>query len=157
MPTEPSASASVRIAAEPRTVYALVTDLATLTQLAEETERMRWERGDAAAVGARFRGENRNGARRWTTSCTVTAADPGREFAFAVVFALGPVRIPVARWSYRIEAEADGCRVVEGTWDERPRWFRPIAERSTGVRDRTGANVRHIERTLARLKARAEA
>jgi hypothetical protein len=151
---EPSASVTVKVAADPAAVYALITDLPTLAELAEETARMRWTRGAAATVGAVFKGTNRNGLRRWTTTCTVTDADPGRRFAFEVRH----TGVPIARWQYDIaEAGAGWCTVTESTWDRRPGWFTGIAALATGVADRTRTNVTHIETTLDRLKARAEA
>jgi uncharacterized protein YndB with AHSA1/START domain len=38
----------------------------------------------AAFVGMSFEGRNRRGRAAWTARCTVTAADPGRRFAFRV-------------------------------------------------------------------------
>ena len=80
----PNATASVDIAADPQTVYALVTDLPTLAALAEETTEMVWKKGDSAEPGAVFTGRNRNGTKTWSTNCTVTRAVPGREFSFDV-------------------------------------------------------------------------
>ena len=65
-------------------MYHLVTDLATLASLAEEATAMSWRKGDAARPGAVFKGTNRNGFRRRTTTCTVTDAAPGRVFGFDV-------------------------------------------------------------------------
>ena len=113
---------------------------------------MRWAKGDGAAVGAVFRGANRNGWRRWTTTCTVTAAEPGRHFAFDV----SHTRLPVARWCYDIRPRGEGCVVTESTKDRRPRWFAALGRLATGVSDRGAANQTHIEATLQRLKARAE-
>jgi len=79
-----SAKAEVTIDAEPAAVYDLITDLPTLASLAEENEAMKWHKGDKVAPGAVFKGTNRNGFRRWTTTCTITDADPGRAFAFDV-------------------------------------------------------------------------
>lgn len=150
--SEPSAQASVTIAASCADVYALITDLPTMATLAEETTAMEWVDGDAARPGAAFKGRNDNGGKSWTTKCTVTHAEPGRVFAFDVKSAI----IPVAHWRYDIEPVDGGCRVTEQTWDRRPAWFRKPAGLATGVSDRTGANAKHIEVTLQRLKARAE-
>jgi hypothetical protein len=153
--TQPSATAHVEVAAPAAVVYGLITDLDTFAELADETARMAWRNGaTTAASGARFRGTNRNGWRRWSTECTVTDADPGTRFAFEVRF---PPRIPVARWQYDIAALDDGtCRVTESTWDRRPAWFRLPAELGTGVRNRAETNLVHIEHTLQRLKQHAE-
>lgn len=154
--SEPSAHASVIIAASCGEVYALITDLPTMATLAEEANEMAWHEGDAAAPGAVFKGRNTNGAKSWTTKCTVTHAEPGRVFAFDVKSAI----IPVSHWRYDIEpleGEDGGCRVTERTWDRRPGWFRKTAGIATGVADRTSANAKHIELTLQRIKAKAEA
>lgn len=150
--TPPSATGTVQIAASPEVVYALITDLPVLAELAEENVGMRWRRGEAARPGAVFVGHNRNGWRRWSTTCTVTDAEPGRIFAFDVRSAI----IPVARWAYRITPADGGCRVTESTWDRRPRWFLGVASLTTGVTDRVGTNTEHIRLTLDRLKRRAE-
>lgn len=148
----PTAQASVTISATCADVYALITDLPTMASLGEEVEAMEWHKGDTASPGAVFKGRNANGAKTWTTKCTVTHAEPGRVFAFDVKSAI----IPVAHWRYDIEAVDGGCRVTEQTWDRRPAWFRKPGGMATGVPDRTGANAKHIEVTLQRLKARAE-
>jgi hypothetical protein len=148
-----SVQAEVAIDADPTTVYQLITDLPTLASLAEEARAMEWRKGDAARPGAVFKGHNRNGLFRWSTTCTVTEAQPGRIFAFDVRY-LG---LPIAHWRYDIAADGAGCRVTEGTWDRRPGWFAKTAWVGTGVRDRDTANAEHIKMTLQRLKEKAEA
>ncbi|MCF6389594.1 SRPBCC family protein [Mycobacterium sp. MBM] len=145
-------SASVTIAADPADVYALITDLPTLAALAEEAHAMQWTKGASAAPGAVFKGENRNGSKSWTTTCTVTDAVPGSTFAFDVKSAI----FPVAHWRYDITATDGGCTVTESTWDRRAGWFKKIAGFATGISDRDSANAAHIQATLERLKARAE-
>jgi hypothetical protein len=153
VPGSAAAQAEVAVNADADTVYHLITDLSTLASLAEEAKAMDWRRGDAAQPGAVFKGHNRNGVFRWSTTCTVTDADPGRAFAFDVRY-LG---VPVAHWRYDIAAEGPGCRVTERTWDRRPGWFSKTAWIGTGVRDRNAANAEHIKLTLQRLKEKAEA
>jgi hypothetical protein len=153
VPTKPSATGTVHIDASPETVYALITDLSALRECAEETVAMRWRKGDGARPGAVFSGDNRNGSKKWSTTCTVTAAEPGRTFAFKVRSAI----IPVAQWAYQITPADGGCQVTESTWDHRPRWIRGITGYVTGVKDRTAANAENIQLTLNRLKQRAEA
>ncbi|MEU0496946.1 SRPBCC family protein [Mycobacterium sp. NPDC006124] len=150
--SEPTAAASVTIAASCADVYALVTDLQAMAALAEEADAMQWHRGEPATAGAVFKGHNANGGKSWTTTCTVTHAEPGRVFAFDVK----SVIIPVAHWRYDIEPVEGGCRVTEQTWDRRPGWFRKPASFATGVSDRTSVNAKNIELTLQRLKAAAE-
>jgi hypothetical protein len=147
-----SAQADVTINADAAEVYGLITNLDTLASLAEETATMSWRKGDSATPGAVFKGTNRNGFRRWTTTCTVTDADPGRVFAFDVRY-LGA---PVAHWRYDITAEGNGCRVTEKTWDRRTRFMAKAGGLATGVMDRNSANGDHIKATLKRLKEKAE-
>jgi len=151
--TDPCVATTVQIDARPDVVYGLITDLPTLSSLAEETVAMEWRRGNAVRRSAVFAGHNESGHRRWTTKCTVTDAEPGRLFAFDVSHTI----IPVARWQYDIVAADDGCLVTESTWDRRPGWFRRLAGKATGVSDRVAANTENIRLTLQRLKQRAEA
>lgn len=145
-------TASVSVAADPAAIYALITDLPTLASLAEEAHAMQWTKGAAAVPGAVFKGENRNGSKSWTTTCTVTEAVPGSTFAFDVKSAI----FPVAHWRYDIAAADGGCTVTESTWDRRAGWFKKIAGLATGISDRDSANAEHIRLTLQRLKERAE-
>ena len=146
------AQAEVTIDADPQAVYALITDLPTLASCAEEAKAMKWRKGDAAVRGAVFKGSNRNGIHRWSTTCTVTDADPGSAFAFDV----GYFGIPVAHWRYDIVAADGGCRVTERMWDRRPGWFVKPGGIATGVMDRPTVNTEHIKVTLQRLKEKAE-
>jgi hypothetical protein len=142
-----------RIDADPVALYELVSDVTNMGRWSPETTSCKWIGGaDGPAVGACFRGANRDGWRRWSTRCTVTAADPGRRFAFDVD--LGP--IPVARWTYDFEPDGDGCRVTE-TWDDRRiRRLFAFSAVLMGVPDREAHNRAGMEQTLAALKAAAE-
>ena len=113
---------------------------------------MRWVSGDRARPGAVFKGDNRNGRHTWTTTCTVTDAQPGRAFAWDV--RSGPVRI--AHWRYEISPDGDGSRVTECMWDNRPWWLRRFGVVLTGTPDRAASNADHMRVTLQRLKAHAE-
>jgi len=152
-PAAPGAEAEVTIEAEPDKVYALITDLPTLASLGDEIVAMQWRKGTSARPGAVFTGNNRSGGRRWSTTCTVTDADPGRVFAFDVRH----IVLPISHWRYDIvPLDGGGCRVIERTWDQRPEWFKKPARIATGVKDRAAANSAHIKVTLQRLKEKAE-
>ena len=114
---------------------------------------MEWQKGSSAVPGSVFKGHNRNGSKTWTTSCTVTEAEPGRTFGFAVKSSI----VPIAHWRYDITETANGCRVAESTWDNRPGLLKLFAASLTGGADRDAANAENIRLTLERLKARAEA
>lgn len=144
-------SRSTTLGAAPDAVYALVSDLPRMGELSPENDGGRWLGGATGpAVGARFKGRNRNGWRRWSTTATVRAADPGREFTFEVAF----WGIPVSRWSYRIEPAGEGCTLTETWTDRRPAWFKGPAGLTTGVMDRDTATAEGIEATLAAVAAR---
>lgn len=151
---QPTATGRVEITADPHRVYELVSDPGVLAELAEEYAGHEWLDGaESAAVGARFRGRNRRGLRRWSTVSTITHADPGVRFAFQVRV-LGTLL--VSEWSYAIRPTSGGCEVVEATRDRRPAWFRLPSELITGVFDRAEENRRNIDTTLRRLKELAE-
>lgn len=151
--TAPSASAQTEIHAPAGAVYAVVSDLPGLETVAAEFARGRWLGAvTEACVGARFRGTNKRSWRRWTTTVTVTDAEPGQRFAFDVTY----FGVPISRWQYDFEPAGEGCVVRESTWDRTPGWFRPIGRLGTGVRDRAEANRRNIERTLRQLKITVE-
>lgn len=59
-----------------------------------------------AQVGAKFRGTNRIGNRRWKTVGVVVDADPGRRFSFRVT----TMGLKVAEWSYMFESTAAGVK-----------------------------------------------
>src|SRR5687767_630723 len=113
--TSPEVKVAERVAAPADALYAMVSDVTRMGEWSPENLGGRWlGAATGPAVGARFRGSNRRGLRRWSTTCTVVAADPGRRFAFEVAFA----GIPVARWSYEF-APGNGDTVVTETWTDR--------------------------------------
>jgi hypothetical protein len=142
------------VAATPETLYGLVSDVTRMGDWSPETTSCRWVRGATGpAVGAKFRGANRDGWRHWSTTCTVVTADPGKRFAFEVDFA----GLPIARWIYDFTAEGDGCLVVE-TWDDRRAgWVAGPSKVLMGVPDREAHNREGMEATLERLRQVAEA
>ncbi|MBN6035756.1 SRPBCC family protein [Amycolatopsis sp. 195334CR] len=151
---EPNATGRIEVNASPQQVYELVSDPAVLAELAEEYSGHKWLDGASkAVVGAKFRGSNRRGVRRWSTTSEITDAWAGRRFAFEVTSVAG---LPVSRWQYDITATETGCVVTESTWERRPAWFRLPTSAVTGVFERDEQNQRNIEATLRRLKARAE-
>ncbi|MET0133651.1 MAG: SRPBCC family protein [Kibdelosporangium sp.] len=150
---DPTVSEKIEVNASPGRVYELITDLRSLAGLAEETVSCTLLGGATAVeVGARFRGAQKRGLRRWTTVSTVTDVEPGERFAFNVK----SVGIPVSRWLYEITTTPGGCVVTESTWDRRPKWFEIVSRVATGVTDRATVNRHNITATLERLKAKAE-
>jgi uncharacterized protein YndB with AHSA1/START domain len=152
---EPTISRSVEVAADPHTVWSLVTDLPRMGEFSPENIGGHWVDGATGpAVGARFRGTNRNGSREWTTRVRVVACEPGRLFTFDV---RTPFGVRVSRWSYELTPTETGCRLTEH-WYRVGNWLirRIMGPRVTGRADRPGYNAHSIEHTLAAVKARAE-
>jgi uncharacterized protein YndB with AHSA1/START domain len=145
---------STEIKADPEAVWRLVSDLPRMGEWSPENTGGKWLGGASGpAKGARFRGWNKHGLRRWPTTVKVTVADEGREFAFDV--SSGP--LSVSTWRYTFQATAGGTKVTESWEDRRPKWMRELSKPVMGVADRDGHNRRGMEHTLAALKAAAEA
>jgi uncharacterized protein YndB with AHSA1/START domain len=155
---EPAATGTVTINAPPDAVYSLVSDVTRMSDWAAECQRNVWL-GDVTGprVGARFRGFNRRGWWRWSTTATVASAQPGHLFAFRVTVFGRPVSV----WAYDIHPTADGCEVSESMWYlAGPLLSLVLAPVATGVRGkghRLAENRRNIARTLEGLKAATEA
>jgi hypothetical protein len=148
-----SISRTVEVAAPAERVFGLVSDLPGMGSLSPENAGGRWLGGATGpAAGARFRGHNRNGWRRWSTVVRVTTCDPPRRFSFDV----DSVGLAVSRWTYDVAPAAGGCVVTESWEDRRGRAMDLIGLVASGVRDRSAYTARSIEQTLAALKARAE-
>jgi hypothetical protein len=142
------------MAADPATVYGLVSDVTRMGRWSPETTSCRWLDGaDGPQVGARFRGTNRHRLLRWSTTCTVTAAEPGRRFAFDVDFG----GVPISTWAYDLVPTRTGCEVTESWSDRRPQWMRVGSVPVMGIADRAGHNRRGMQATLAALRTAAEA
>ena len=148
--------ASTVIAAAPEEVYALVADVTRTPDFSPDVVSCRWLDGATGpAVGARFEAVNTTAAgKTWKNRPVVTAADPGREFAFART---EPFAGTIA-WRYRFEPADGGTRVVESYEVERPvtrlGWF--VIERVFRAGDRRSALQAGMQTTLERLRAAAE-
>ncbi len=152
---EPTISRSTEVAADPLAVWSMVTDLPRMGEFSPENLGGEWVGGATGpAVGARFRGTNRNGVLQWWTRVRVVECEHGRRFTFDV---RTPFGVRVSRWSYEITPTRGGCRLTEN-WYRVGNWFirRIMGPRITGREDRPGYNVTSIEYTLAAVKAAAE-
>ena len=149
-------SATVHIDASPDAVYALVSDITRYGEWSPENLGGEWLDGATGpAVGAKFKGRNKRKA-PWTTKCTVTVADPGREFSFEVG------KAPDTRWGYKLAPGASGGTDVTEYFEilKEPmiliRWLNKLG---TGVSwsEREKQLEGDLRTTLERLKAVAEA
>jgi hypothetical protein len=141
------------IASTPLSLYRLVSDVTRMGEWSPETTSCRWLGGATGpSVGARFKGSNRQGWRRWSTTCTVVDAEPGHRFTFEVNS--GP--LPISRWSYEFNAVGEGCRVTETWTDRRPGWIVPAGAVVMGIRNRDEHNRAGMRATLAALRRAKE-
>lgn len=154
----PDIEVSTHVDAPADRVWSLVGDPTRMEDFSPEVHKVTWTGGASGpALGAKFRGANRRGWHRWSTSCTVTTYEPGREVAWDVDFVVAPI----SRWGYRIEPDADGngCTVTEHWTDRRLVFAKSgvVGIVSRGVRDAETHNRAGMEATLAAIKAAAEA
>lgn len=104
------------------------------------------------AVGARFESLNRMPlVRRWRSRSTVTAADPGRRFAFAVG---ADPSDPNTTWDWELEPAGETTTVRLSYEMRREPWIVLVYYRLTRRPERVRTSV---AATLVRLKTAAEA
>ena len=104
---------SIVIAASPEEVYAVVSDVTRTGEWSPICRESWWDEGvTGPVVGAAFFGRNVVPEREWTTRCHVTAATPGRAFAWSV--SEGKVE-----WGYLMEPTEGGTKLTE-TWEFTP-------------------------------------
>jgi len=152
MPTATQGEATIDIAAPPAVVYDVLSDVTRMGERSPECYRCVWI-GDSAGpeVDARFKGFNRLGPIRWSTTCVVTKAERGREFAFTVLSGRGRAE---TQWRYLIRPTERGSAVTESYQFLWCPWAARVAE-IPFPRDRQLR--RGIRQTLAEIKATAEA
>ncbi|MFD0304318.1 SRPBCC family protein [Streptomyces sp. NPDC127119] len=165
MPRTFTVTRSILVEASPSTVYDQVSRLSQMGRWSPENLGATVPGGDAPAqVGMVFEGHNKRRGFRWTTRCTVTAADAGSRLAFRV-HAIGirrpRLKAPIATWEYRFEAEGGGTRVTETWTDDRRSWPTLVANTfdrvATGGKTFAVFQVGNIDRTLRNLKRELEA
>lgn len=132
-------------------VWDLVGDPARIGAISPECHRVDWLGGASGpAPGARFKGHNRKGLLRWSTTGTVVEYAPQREISWDVDL-MGQ---SVARWGFRLTPEGDGTR-VEQFWQDRRSPLANVVGRARAW-DVPAANRRGMEETLDAIRRRAE-
>jgi uncharacterized protein YndB with AHSA1/START domain len=146
-------SVTVHMNAPADKIWDLLSDVTKIGRYSPETFEAEWLDGATGpAVGAKFRGHvkrNGKGPIYWTT-CTVTACDPGREFAFGV----GTGDKPLNVWRYQLEPAGEGTDVTESFSLARTaplRLYWTLFGWSRGKTNRNGMRT-----TLERVKAEVE-
>lgn len=101
-----SCAASVEIDAPIDDVWALVSDIARVSEWSVECRGGEWLDGETAPrPGARFRGRNRRNTSRWSRVCEVVEVEPPRSFVWRTV---ATKLLPDStEWRFEL-ADADG-------------------------------------------------
>ena len=154
---EPTVSESIRINASPEVVYDLVADVARMGEWSPEATGARMSTvGPQLGVGDTFTGTNKHGIARWSTNCTVTQAERGKQFEFTVE--VKPFKI--STWRYEFVADGEATVVTEQWFDDRA-GIRGTTLKILGQAlipgSRPDHNRRNMQATLANLKRAAEA
>ena len=145
---------SIEIDAPPAQVYELVSDVTNMGRWSPECHRCEWM-GSASrpAVGSKFKGHNKRGVMRWSTTSTVVEANEPAHFAWQVDQS-------GMRWGYRFEPLDGGSRtkVIEYRHETSPLpAYVRIAYKLHLLGSDPDAIVRRgMDETLQRLKAGAE-
>lgn len=149
----PDLEVSRDIAASPAAVFAAITDITRMGEWSPETHTAEWNEGfDAAAVGARYTGHNRNGDKTWSIEAEIVELVENERFFFdcnsrGFVF---------SKWGYSIEPTDAGSRVTEYWQDLRPEAALEVSKSVSGVEDRVTHNRAGMEATLERVAAALE-
>lgn len=156
-------SDDVVVDAPPEMLYSLVADPVRMARWSPENTGATTTRSGAAQVGDRFVGTNVRGGFRWVTESVVTAAEPGRLFAFTVRgwgVRRPTLRVRNASWEYRFE-KVEGATLVIETWTDDRQWPDAVANVVDRLLTRGSTFAafqrRNIRTTLDRLKADVEA
>jgi uncharacterized protein YndB with AHSA1/START domain len=148
---------SIRIAAPPARVWALVTAMDRYGEWSSENTGGHWRKGadgepGTGQIGDQFVGVNRRGETEWKAPVEIVEREEGRSFAFVT----GGSALNLALWRYELAADGDGTVLTE-QWELRnPGWFRErggeaeVAQRAANARESIAA-------TLRGMKACAEA
>jgi uncharacterized protein YndB with AHSA1/START domain len=153
MPSSRQGEVRVHIDASPEVVWSLLADVERMGEWSPECYRVRWLEGASfpPKPGDRLKGFNRWGLLRWSMTCKIEVAAPGRELTWSTI--RGDKKI--VRWRYRLESASGGTDIIESfqalRWPLDVRFFEDIVMRN---RDQEREAAMRI--TLERIKAVAE-
>jgi uncharacterized protein YndB with AHSA1/START domain len=148
-----SGQVRTHIDAAPQEVWALLADLQQMGRWSPECYRVQWLDGASspATPGARFKGWNQFGWMRWSMTCQVKTAVPGRELAFSTI----QRERELVRWRYRLEPAGEGTELIESFQVIWLPFTARIAEDML-MRDRDQRREEAMRVTLDRIKDLAE-
>ncbi|MGL4305245.1 MAG: SRPBCC family protein [Mycobacteriaceae bacterium] len=144
-------SVSVYIGVGIEQVWEEITDIDGMGSLSPENTGGYWISGSAEAIGSVFKGSNKHGLIRWSTTCTVVGSESPRYFSFEVAESQ-------TRWTYFLESQEKGTLVTE-TREKLgdTAWHVRLINRLGLIgRNRDELMVSGMHATLAALKSKLE-
>ncbi len=145
-----TASRSIEIAASPEAVYDVLSDVTRTGEWSPECHTCEWL-GEPGQVGSRFKGRNRSGPARWTTTAEVLAADRPTRFEFATIYRGAPATC----WTYTLSGRGPTTLTESFESVNTPLPLKVIE--TVFLRNRQQQIEQGIDTTLARIKAIVEA
>jgi uncharacterized protein YndB with AHSA1/START domain len=140
----------VHVDAPAQKVYEMVSDITRMGEWSPEAYKGEWTEGSTGpAVGAQFRGYNKQGWMKWSRPATVRVADPGKEFTFET----GKPGKEETRWTYRFTPSGTGTDVSEEFQALRYGFLAKLIARPE---KRSAKLTGDVEQTLQRIKTAAE-
>lgn len=138
--------ATIHIRATAETVFALVSDVTRMGEWSPETVHCEWVEGATGpTVGAKFKGTNKLGFYKWSTTPTVTECVPGKVFAFDA---------GGTEWRYSFTEAEGGTSVTESFKTGEAKGISRVY--SLPIFGREKQVIKGMSETLARLKKAAE-
>ena len=150
----PTMECSVRVAADPEQVWALITDINLPARFSPELQSAEWLDGaTGVAVGNRFRGHNKHEAMgEWTTESLVSEMEEGRRWVWQVLNHAGEVS---ASWGFEVEPGRDATVIRQ--WAKMGPGPSGLAGAITAMPDKEGRIVaRRLEEWQAGMTANLE-
>ncbi len=144
-----SGSVTAHSTAAAQDIWDALTDVTRMGEWSPECTGCRWIGDDHIGVGAQFRGFNRWGPLRWSTTCTIDVFDVDRRFAYSARHSSGAT----TRWTYELRSHQAGTTVTESFESVDSPTAVLIADR---LARRPGRLHRHMNATLTRLLRHVE-
>ncbi len=110
MSDTPSVNVQTMIRADAERIYDMAADLDSMASHGTEFQGGSWVSGRPGSVGSSFVGRQKLGDLEWETTSTVTAAEPGRRFAWRV----GTEEDFTATWTLTLTPVPKGTEVDYG-------------------------------------------
>ena len=149
-----SGQVSLHVDAPPEKVWELLADVERMGDWSPECYRVEWLDGarSPATVGARFKGWNKFGWLKWSMTCKVVEAEPGRRVAWTTLF--GPRQ--GVRWTYRLEPAVAGGTDVTESFEVLHLSAMGVVAEDFLMRNRDRERERSMRTTLERIRAVVE-